>query len=549
MKKLLFVLYAFCFFPLLTLAQKDFGNISGNILIEAQSYKADSLIEAKDTPEKVLSNSSLNLFYRLHQFEIAVRFEAFLNPILGIDTRYKGTGIGYRNITYRGEKIEATAGNFYEQFGSGLILRSYYDSQLGIDNSIEGMRVVLKPIAGLEVKGLIGKMRKFWDFSNSIIRAGNLDLNTKKLFPSFLPKDWNLNLGASFVSKFENDDNPTLKLPLNEFSYSGRFGLYADIISVEGEFAITDNHPSMINNFTYNKGNAVLLNVSYLGNGIGSTISFHRVDNMDERAETNALGNVLTMNYIPSLTKQHLFSKYTLMPYGSQLNGEIGLQWDANYHLEENSFLGGPLGAEFAINYSRISTIKKNALDKYTYDAPFFEIGDTLLFEDINFEYTRYLTNDFEATIRFAHITNNKDFLFFSGAAHFGKVYGNFLGLESSYIINQNLSLHTKLEHLWQKQDSTLVEEDNENGNWLSGLAELSIQSKLMLSFMFDYNYGNYFENRKLFYFNSNIAYLFDATRISLSYGRNSGGVLCIGGVCRSVPATNGFYLSINSSF
>lgn len=549
MKKILIILIALLSIQSITIAQKDFGNISGNILIEGQSYKADSIIDAKDTPEKVLSNSSLNLYYRLNQFEIAVRFEAFLNPIMGIDTRYKGTGIGYRNITYRGDKIEATAGNFYDQFGSGVILRSYYDSQLGIDNSIEGMRVVIKPIAGFEIKGIIGKMRKFWDYSNSIIRAGNLDLNTKKLFPSILPKDWNLNLGASFVSKFENDDNPNLKLPLNEFSYSGRFGLFANSISLEGEFAFADNHPSMVNNFTYNKGNAILINLSYLGNGLGSTISFHRVDNMDERAETNSLGNSLTMNYIPSLTKQHLFSKYTLMPFGSQLNGEVGLQWDVNYHLEENSFLGGPLGAEFAMNYSRISSIKKNAIDKYTYDAPFFEVGDTLFFEDFNVEYTRYLTNDFEATIRFAHITNNKDLLFFSGAPHFGKVYGNFLGLESSYIFNPDLSLHTKLEHLWQKQDSTLVEEDNENGNWLSGLAELSIQSKLMLSFMFDYNYGNNYEDRKLFYFNSNIAYLFDATRISLSYGRNSGGVLCIGGVCRSVPATNGFYLSINSSF
>jgi hypothetical protein len=532
-----------------TFSQSNLGSFSGDLSVEAQTYRADSMIGARSTPEQMLSNSSLNLYYRLNQFEIGVRYEAFLNPIMGIDPRYKGTGIAYRNVTYRGEKIEASAGNFYDQFGSGLIFRSYYDSQLGIDNSVEGFRVVLKPVVGLEVKGIIGEMRNFWNYSNSIIRAGNIDLTSKELYPTLLPDKWNLVVGASFVSKYQADENTNLILPLNELAYSGRFSLFANSISVNGEFAMINNHPEIINDYTYNKGNAVILNVSYLGDGIGTTLSIHRLDNMDFRAETDARGNSLMLNYIPSLTKQELFSKYNLYPYGSQLNGEVGVQWDFNYHLAEHSFLGGELGGEFALNFSRVNSIKKNYIDKYTYNSPFFELGDTLFYDDINAEFTKYITDNFDLTIRYANITNNKDILFYSGAPHFGMVYANLLGVESTYRFNDDYSLHGKIEHTWQTQDSTHMVENNENGNWLSGLAELSIKSSLMVSFLFDWNYGNQFDDRKLFYYNANVAYLFEATRISLSYGRTAGGILCIGGVCRAVPATNGFYLSLTSSF
>lgn len=530
-------------------AQPNFGSISGNISIEAQTYKEDSLIQALDTPEKMLSNSSLHLYFRLNQFEISTRFEAFLNPILGIDPRYQGAGIAYRNITYRGDKIEATAGNFYDQFGSGLIFRSYYEPALGIDNSVEGVRVIVKPTPGLEVKGIIGHMREFWDYSSSIIRAGNIDFSSSEIFPDLMPKSWNLTLGASLVSKFEEDKNTDLILPLNQLSYSGRFGLFANNLSFEGEFGISRNHPEALNKFTYNDGTAVTFTITYLGNGIGTSLSFHRIDNMDLRAETSARGIVLTQNYIPSLTKQHLFSKYSLIPFGTQFNGEIGFQWDANYHFDESTFIGGENGADLNMNASWVNSIRKNAIDEFTYDSPFFELGDTLFFVDINAEYTKYINENFDYIVRFAHIINNKDFLYFSGAPHFGKVTADFIGFESTYRFSNDYALHSKVEHLWQSTDSLITEEDNENGNWISGLAELAIKSKLMLAASIDYNYGNNYEERKLVYYNFNLAYLFDATRISLSYGKTSAGILCVGGVCRTVPATNGFYLSLTSSF
>ena len=40
-----------------------------------------------------------------------------------------------------------------------------------------------------------------------------------------------------------------------------------------------------------------------------------------------------------------------------------------------------------------------------------------------------------------------------------------------------------------------------------------------------------------------------NATRIALSYGRQREGLLCVGGVCRYVPAATGASISISTSF
>lgn len=525
------------------------GQFNGNISIEAQTYSKDSLINAPDAPEKILSNSSMNLYYRLNQFEVGVRFEAFLNPIYGIDPRYKGTGIPYKNITYKGKDIEISAGNFYEQFGNGLILRSYYDPQLGIDNSIEGAKFLIKPLEGITVKGLIGTSRKFWGQSNSILRAGDVEFSLTNLLKDIWNTEKNINLGFSFVSKFEEDNNPTLKVPLNEFSYSIRLGAFLDKIQIETEAAFVNNHPTNINQFTFNRGSAIMANITYLGEGYGASIALHRVDNFDLRVERNARGTSLTQNYIPSITKQHLFSKYSILPYSTQLNGEVGFQIDFNYYIPENTILGGEYGGNLSLNISQVNSIRKNTIDKYTYDSPFFEIGDTLLFRDINIEYTTHFWSDVESILRYAYITNNKDILFFSGAPYYGKVYAHFAAFENSITLSSDYSLHCKLEHMWQTQDSTLKIDDTENGNWISGLAEISIKSKLLISGMFDYNYSNQKDDLKIIYYNFNVAYLMGGTRVAVSFGRNAGGILCVGGVCRAVPATNGFFLSLTSAF
>ena len=90
---------------------------------------------------------------------------------------------------------------------------------------------------------------------------------------------------------------------------------------------------------------------------------------------------------------------------------------------------------------------------------------------------------------------------------------------------------------------------DNNNGNWIYALAEYTIAPAWFISVFNEYNYGNEDPDRRLNYLSGNIIYVKDALRISMGYGRVRGGILCVGGVCRPVPASNGFSLSISSTF
>ncbi len=62
-------------------------------------------------------------------------------------------------------------------------------------------------------------------------------------------------------------------------------------------------------------------------------------------------------------------------------------------------------------------------------------------------------------------------------------------------------------------------------------------------------NYGNDNSARRNHYYNFGGAYRINSTRIAMNYGRQRGGLVCVGGVCRFVPESTGFTLSINTAF
>jgi len=61
------------------------------------------------------------------------------------------------------------------------------------------------------------------------------------------------------------------------------------------------------------------------------------------------------------------------------------------------------------------------------------------------------------------------------------------------------------------------------------------------------YNYGN--DDKKVHYFNVGTTYTKSSTRMSLSYGRQRGGLLCVGGVCRYVPPSKGITATLSLTF
>jgi hypothetical protein len=86
-------------------------------------------------------------------------------------------------------------------------------------------------------------------------------------------------------------------------------------------------------------------------------------------------------------------------------------------------------------------------------------------------------------------------------------------------------------------------------GSWGMALAELTIGEHFFAAAMDQYNYGNKHEELRIHYMNVQAGYYWGTNRIVVGYGKQRAGIFCVGGVCRFVPASNGFTLSITSSF
>ena len=161
------------------------GEIHGNFQLDAQYYNPDSAIGALPVPEKFLMNSFTNLIYTNGNFSAGVRFESYLNTMLGFDPRYVGNGFPYRFASFSQDNFSITVGNYYEQFGSGLIFRSYEERGLGFDNAMDGVRVKYTLLKGIHLKGIVGKQRYYFNQGPGIVRGIDGEIALNELIPSF----------------------------------------------------------------------------------------------------------------------------------------------------------------------------------------------------------------------------------------------------------------------------------------------------------------------------------------------------------------------------
>ena len=133
----------------------DAGQITGNVQLLFQTYQEDSLIGAQVPPGKTGFNAFGNLIYTRGDFSAGMRYESYLDPILGYPGRFRGSGVGYRYASYAKENFEVTLGNFYEQFGSGLLLRAYEEHSSA--STMPSMASAIPACERVTFKGLVGK--------------------------------------------------------------------------------------------------------------------------------------------------------------------------------------------------------------------------------------------------------------------------------------------------------------------------------------------------------------------------------------------------------
>lgn len=538
------------------------GKVTGNFQWDIQASREDSIIGAEKVDEKLLNNAFANINYVNGDFSAGIRFEAYLNPILGFDSQYKGAGIPYRFASYKKDYLEITVGNYYEQFGNGLVFRAYEERNLGLDNAMDGLRVVARPLDGISIKGVIGKQRYYWediwDSDNGLVRGLDAEVSLNDLVESWKNSSTRMTIGGSFVSVYEQaqpkyvnigGSDYRMSIPENVGAAAFRFDFSHKSFFLSAEYVQKGQDPNAVNGFIYRKGNALLLKTSYFIKGLAIALEAKRIDNMSFKSKRDETGNMLNVNYLPAITRQHSYSLMAMYPYATQLNGEMGIQADVMYKFKKNTMLGGKYGTEVKFNYSRVHSIDKQPLEGYAlnqagtegYTSDFFKVGDELYFEEVNFEINKKLTNKFKLNLMYSYQSFNPVAF---GHPEQQNIYANIFVADGLYKFNRKHSLRTELQWLLTEQNYG----EWAKGDWLQATLEYNFAGKWFFALSDQWNYGN--ENGdKTHYYNVSLGSTYNTTRVSISYGKQRDGIICIGGVCREVPASNGLFMTITSSF
>ena len=524
------------------------GHVTGNMQLDGQISRADSVIGARDVQEKLLMNARADILYTNGNFSAGLRFEAYHNPLLGFNNMYKGEGIANYFVSYQGDIISITAGNFYEQFGSGMILRAYEDRYLGIDNSLRGLNVTLRPFNGITIKALAGKQRYFWDYSNGIVRGIDGEVNLNSLITSMAESKLRATFGAGFVSKYEEyqtlyaDESHIYNLPLNMGAGAVRMDLSYGNWGLQTEYARKGQDPSIMNDFIYREGEALMVNATYSQKGFSANIQAKRVDNMCFKSKRMETGEMLYINYIPAITKQHTYAFLSMYPYATQVMGEQGIQGDVMYKIKKETLLGGKYGTDIHLNAAVITAIDTTQVPGVGigYQSDWFKTGD-LYYADASIEIAKKLSKSTKLTCTYGYQIFNPIVEGHKGDLH----HNHIVVADLTWKMNKKNVMRFEAE--WMGSDSKYNHDvdDKRCGDWIMGLVEYNFTSAWFVSVSDQYAYRDGIGN----YYNVSVGYNHGATRIQLGYGKQREGLLCIGGVCRQVPASNGLTFSLTTSF
>lgn len=501
------------------------GQFSGSFQSDFQRYTNDNSLVYEQLDSKIASNNYLTLQAQYRKFRAGVRFEAYLPPLLGYPLNLEGRGLVNKFLTYQNQKITATIGNFYEQFGSGMILRTQEQRFLGMDTSLDGFQLKANPSKNYTVKLIGGKQRLGFKHADGLVIGLDNDFRFSK---DSATNQWSG--GFSFVNKNEAYDGILTSVEPNVWAVGGRLNFQRNNFSFSTEYVTKSVDATPANRYITHRGSGLLINSNLDFKRLSLALNLKRIDNFDFRSQRSETLNNALLSFIPATTKQHSYRLLTLYPYASQVMGEVGGQLDAIYTLDKNTTL--------SLNFAALNALNKKTIEgEEGYTSSFFEIGKEKYYRDLNIEFEKKWSKKFKTNIVFVYLNYNK-----------GQILGSFQEMVKSYtfIFDGNVkflkrkALRFELQHLVTKQDK---------GNWVMGLVEYSVSPNYFFYISDEINYGSFSFEKVTHYPNIGSAFSYKSHRLSLGYGRQREGLLCVGGICRLTPAYTGFSASLTSSF
>lgn len=540
------------------------GVLSGNFYANFNAFLTDSAIGAvnSNSPQygKDYSSAEAWLFlnYRFKGFDFALRYDAFNNSNLLItNSSFTGQGLGFWSISKSIDNFNITVGNFYDQFGSGLVFRSFENRLIGLDNAMRGVKLEYH-FKNIVLKGFTGQMRKGreerFEYYEDVLKGLNAE------YFKYLKSGISLNIGASVVNRTLTDEsmspivseinglsNNDLKFEprWNAFAYNGYLTSNWKSWTLSAEYVGKTPDPTLFipgpysDSATniYKESNGYIANVELgyarrrLGKnkkgGLGINVKYREINEYDFR---NAPGDGSldgVISFQSAMSHQNTYRLLARYNSPAQALGERGYYADLQWTFNKKR--------SFNLNLSRVELP----------DGNMFQFnGNTLYFERY-LQFTEKFNNRVQMKLGVQLIDYNQeiyeqkpDYKLVKTVTPFGEV---------SYQFNPTTSLRVEAQYL---------ETTGDLGSFFNAVAELTISPKYSFAISDMVNTkpvrqstNPLVANRVLHYPTVFAKYNIKTTSFSLSYIKQVEGVNCTGGICRLEPAFSGVRFTVSSVF
>ena len=516
--------------------ERSSGYLTGSYETNTNLYHQDLKTSATVPDGNFGTNNYLKLDYYNNRFSAGAQMEVYGPSLVGYSSDLKGAALTNYYLSWSDDSFSITAGTFYEQFGSGLLFRTWEDRALGLNNAVMGARLSYSYKDLLTVKALWGMPRFGMKFSQTQVKGADLSFDLSRL------AGWNnvyLALEGSVLDRYEAMDVDRLAdgCKPNTTGWSARanmeshgFFLKAEYVDAGTKYYYNTSYSGNGQMYHRKNGNAQLLETGYNGHGLGVNVELRRLEWMDSKVVTDASSTVNMLNYVPAMCTQYSYMLTTLHPYGARTgeisskytnSGELGGQVDVFYNFRRGTVLGGKRGMKVHANFSTYYAIAQEGT---------FKPGN-MLFRDLSVDMEKQWTKEFKSTLLWSMQEYSPSY-----GANKTTWLSNIFVADLLYKFTPTLSTRMELQYLVTFEDKR---------DWMAGLLEVSFAPYWSVYASDMWNHGS----TKVHYYNGGFSYSKSRTRVALGYGRYRAGFICSGGVCRQIPAYTGANLSVQMSF
>lgn len=502
--------------------------LDGLFISQVNAALKDSKIGAANTPfyedHKWGAEAWLNLQAYNKNWRIETRLDGYQNSILrNPEEAYTAYGIGYFNAKYSIKNFSLEAGHFYDQIGHGLIMRSYRDLTLLIDNSIFGLRAKWnlpgsqtlmlyggKPKSEFSLQDLFnigGEYRRDWSM-NSVYFSSGMGASWKRFQNSYtnaLIEEVRFYHPSDSLALYRNGVLATVfqEMTVGPLTWNAEYAMkYHDPYYNSEEIRRLITGGEILGRFETKPGHAFYSQLALDFPGASISVEGKYIKRFVNKSDPFSFDYRNDLNFIPPATDIQTYRLKARYIPATQLIGEksvnlsLFIPWNKHLFEWRNSLI--------------------------------FQLKGTKLYEDYDIKWTLQEDKTKMVGGMMYQLYNQS---IYEGKGRQIMVRSLIPYMEYYTTFGENKSLKFESQALFTRQDK-------------GSLFFLSIEHGLNRAWTLNVS-GMYQQEASLFYPGAGLYFRKGNGRYGLSFVKQLEGYVCSGGICRYEPAYSGFKLEI----